>query len=219
MSAYFIIYVATIFLGNISAFAAFWLVAQGYFGAWGIPLLILVIFLADMTGDILWYTLGRTLHDTKPGNWIKKHLPGYKRAEAAIERNGKRLIFAAKFLYASSFPIIFLIGWTRKMDFRRFVKNSVYSILLWLPILLGIAYGIVSGLWPLKSVLVVKNFEWLFLVGLVLFLLLDLAMAKIFGTIFNRRNGNGRNGGKDPENNGGGDQDSSAKNWEKNEQT
>jgi len=63
--AYFIIYIATIFLGNISAFASFWIVFQGYFGMWGVPFLILTIFLADVTGDLLWYALGRATRDTR----------------------------------------------------------------------------------------------------------------------------------------------------------
>jgi len=183
--AYFVIYIATIFLGNISAFAGFWFIFQGYLGPWGVPLLIITIFLADMSGDLLWYSLGRSLHDTRLGRWIKNHLPGYKKAEARIEKNGKHLIFLSKFVYASAFPVIFSIGWTQ-MEFKKFFKNSILSILIWLPILLGLAYGVVSGLWPLHDILVVKNFEWFFLIGLVVFIVLDYLLARIIGKLFRR---------------------------------
>lgn len=184
--AYFIIYIATIFLGNISAFAGFWFIFQGYLGAWGVPLLVITIFLADMSGDLLWYTLGRTLRGTRFGGWVKNHLPGYHKAEAKVEKHGKRLIFLSKFLYASAFPVIFSVGWTQ-MEFKKFFKNSVFSILVWLPILLGLAYGVISGLWPLHDVFLVKNFEWAFLVGLIVFIILDYFLARIIGKLFTKR--------------------------------
>ena len=81
--AYFIIYVATIFLGNISAFVSFWVIAEGYFGAWGVPALILTIFLADLSGDLLWYSLGRGTRNTRFGNWIRRRLPPLARAGGA----------------------------------------------------------------------------------------------------------------------------------------
>ena len=183
--AYFIIYLATIFLGNVSAFAGFWFAAQGYFGPWGIPFLIATVFLANFSGDLLWYTLGRKLHKTRFGNWIKNHIPGYEKIAGRVERNGKRLIFLAKFLYSSSFPVIFAVGWTQ-MEFRRFVRTSILSILLWLPILLGLAYAVISGLSPLDAVDDLKRFEVTFLIGLVLFLVLDYLIAKLFRKFFDR---------------------------------
>jgi len=186
--AYFIIYVITIFLGNIAAFVSFWLVFQGYFGEWGIPALILTIFLADMTGDLLWYSLGRAFRDTRVGNWIKKHLPGRVRIERALMMNGKKWIFLSKFVYASSFPVIFSIGWTR-MEFKKFFRNSLLSILIWIPILLGLAYGLVSGLSPLRAMNAFHDFEWIFFIGLGLFIFLDYLLARVVGKILERREG------------------------------
>ena len=184
--AYLTIYVATIFLGNISAFAGFWLIFQGYLGSWGVPLLILVIFLADLSGDLLWYTLGRTLRKTRLGGWIKNHTPGYQKAEFVVEKNGRHLLFFSKFIYAAAFPVIFSLGWT-KMEFKKFFKNSVLSILIWLPILLGLAYGIVSGLWPLRTVSLLKDFELVFLLGLALFLVCNYLLARALGKFIDWR--------------------------------
>jgi membrane protein DedA with SNARE-associated domain len=184
--AYFIIYLGTIFVGNISAFVSFWIVIKGNFGPWGVPALILIIFIADMTGDLMWYSLGRTVHDTRFGNWIKRRIPGYKKAESKIMENGGLLIFFAKFIYASSFPIIFSLGWTR-MPFKKFFRNSILSILIWLPILIGLAFGLISGLSPLGALAIFKDFQWVFLVGLGLFIFLDYLLARVLGRLFERR--------------------------------
>lgn len=184
--AYFIIYLGTIFVGNVTAFVSFWVVMKGGFGAWGVPLLIVAIFLADLSGDLLWYTLGRTLHDTRFGNWIKRRIPNYERVEAMLNKNGSALIIFAKFVYASSFPVIFSIGWTR-MGFKRFIKSSVLSILIWLPILIGLAFGLVSGLSPLSAISTFKDFEWIFLIGLILFIFLDYLLARVIGRLFEQR--------------------------------
>jgi membrane protein DedA with SNARE-associated domain len=180
--AYFIIYLGTIFLGNISAFVSFWIISRTDFGAWGIPLLILIIFCADLTGDLLWYSLGRKLRGTRFGFWIKNHLPGHNRIESTLENNGKRFLFLSKFIFGFAPPVIFLIGWTG-MHFKTFFKNAVLSVLLWLPILVGLAYGLISGLSPLNAMDDFKKFEWTFVIGLLLFIILDYLVAMGLGTL------------------------------------
>lgn len=186
--AYFIIYLATIFLGNISAFTSFWIVSQGYLGAWGIPLLALTLFLSDLTGDILWYSLGHTTRGTRFGEWLKRRLPWHAKIEQTLTRNGRGLILLSKFVYASAFPVIFSVGWT-KMPFKKFFRSSVLSILLWLPILLGLAYGLTSGLSPLRAISVFRKFEFAFFIGLGLFLFSDYFLAKMFSRLFEKKNG------------------------------
>lgn len=175
--AYFIIYLATIFLGNISAFVSFWIIAQTSLGLLGFPTLILVVFLSDFSGDMLWYSLGRKLRDTRFGGWVKNHLPGHRKAEKVLKYHGRYWIYFSKFVFGSAPLVIFSIGWTG-MKFKAFLKNSVFSILLWLPILIGLAYGLVSGLSPLSAVDDFKKFEWNFLIGIALFIFLDLVVAR-----------------------------------------
>lgn len=188
--AYFIIYAATIFLGNIAAFISFWVVSRGYSGSWGIPLLALAIFCAEATGDLLWYSLGRGLRNTRFGNWIKNHLPGHQKIESILQRNGKKLLFFSKFAYGASFPIIFLVGWTR-MEFARFFRNSILSILAWLPIFFGLAYVLISGLAPLQAVATFKDVEFAFFVALALFLFLHYLIAKAIAILIERKTGAG----------------------------
>ncbi len=186
--AYFIVYIATIFLGNISAFTSFWIVLQSGLGDSSIPLLILVIFLANISGDLLWYGLGRALRGTRFGEWIHNRIPGRERLEQSLERHGRKWMFLAKFFYASSFPVIFSIGWSG-IAFKRFFRNSLLATCAWLPILLGLAFGLISGLSPLAAAAAFKHIEWLFLAGLTLFIVLDYLLAKIIRMLFEKKNG------------------------------
>ena len=186
--AYFIIYLATIFLGNISAFAAFWAVFHGALGFWGIPLLIATIFVADVSGDLLWYSLGRELRDTRLGNFVKNHLRHHEKIERSAQKNGAGLIVMSKFLYASAFPVIFLAGWM-KMEFGKFIKTSLLSIVIWLPILSGLSYGLFSGLSPLGAVSIFKNFELVLVISLALFIVADYFVAKLARKILGRKFG------------------------------
>ena len=184
--AYFIVYLVTIFLGNLSAFAGLWLVFRGYFGIAGVPLMVGTIFLSDLSADVLWYSLGRATRGTRFGNWVKGHLPWHDKIERTIHRNGRGWLFVSKFVYGSTVPIGFSIGWAT-MEFKKFFRNSVFSILAWLPILLLLGYGLVSGLSPLRALAVFHNFEWVFLIGLVLFIILDYLIAKLFSWMFARK--------------------------------
>jgi membrane protein DedA with SNARE-associated domain len=182
--AYFIIYVATIFLGNISAFVSFWVIFEIHFGLIGLLCLVLTIFLSDMTGDLLWYSLGRMLRDTRFGLWMETHLPGHAKIEAMLQERGQRWLFLSKFVLGFAPPVVFSIGWSG-MEFKTFFKNSILSIVLWLPVLTALAYGIVSGLAPLAA----SNFrrvEWVFLGGFVLFIILDYVIATGVGTLAKR---------------------------------
>lgn len=182
--AYFIIYISTIFLGNIPAFASFWLVLHGSFGPWGVPLLVLTLFLSYASGDLLWYGLGRALRGTLLGNFIKKRFaPQQEKIEEKLNENSRGLIFVSKFLYASSSPVIFSVGWA-KIDFKKFFTTSLLSIMVWLPILTAVSYGLISGLTPLRAVSIFKQFGIVFLVGLALFFIVEYALAGVLKKLF-----------------------------------
>ncbi len=176
--ATFIIYVGTIFLGNIAAFTGFWIVAHGYFGAWGVPLLVLAMFLANITGDTLWYSLGHKLRNTRLGGWIKSRIPGHERMERILLHNGRKMLFFSKFMYGASFPVVFLIGWTRT-PFKKFFRTSVLSILAWIPLFLGLAFTLVSGLSPLLAAATLRDVELIFLVVLAVFVAVDFLIGKV----------------------------------------
>lgn len=184
--AYFIIYAATIFLGNISAFASFWVVLQGGFGPWGVPLLLATVFLAEVSGDALWYSMGYTLHGTRLGNFIRNRFTNqHEKLSKIFENNGYGWIILSKFLYASSFPIIFTCGWVG-VPVKKFLRISFVSAGIWLPILLALSVGLFSGLTPLRAISIFKRFETVFLIALASFFIADYFIIKVFKVIFRK---------------------------------
>lgn len=176
LGTYLVIYLTSVILGNIGSFAGFWIIFETNFGFVGFLFLILVIFLADMTEDLIWYSLGRSLRDTRFGLWIEQHIPGHAKAEIMVKEKGLQWLYLSKFIEGGAPIITFSMGWIG-MNFKRFYKNSLLSILLWLPILTILAYGIISGLAPL-AVANLKMIGWVALGGFVLFIVLDYAVAK-----------------------------------------
>lgn len=191
--AYFIIYIATIFFGNISAFVSFWLVFNGTFGMYGGLLLPAILFLSALSGDLIWYSIGKGLHETRLGYFMRNRFaPQHEKVEAAIGKNGHGWIFVSKFLYASSFPVIFTVGWV-DYPFRKFFRTSAVSTVVWLPVLTGVAYGLFAGLSPLQAVASFERIEIIFLIGLGLFVLVEYFLAKIAKKIFRKIFKNGIN--------------------------
>lgn len=192
--AFFIIYLGTIFFGNISAFATFWIAFRGGFGAWGIPLAALVIFAAEVSGDMLWYSLGSTLRDTRLGTFLKNRLPNHEKLESKIQTKIVRMVVLSKFIYASSFPIIFMIGWSR-VAFKRFFRASSLTLAAWVPLLMGIAYGLFSSLSPLGAIATFRQFEINFFIGIAAFIVANYFLTKlvkfVFGKWWKEENGNG----------------------------
>jgi membrane protein DedA with SNARE-associated domain len=175
---YAVIYVGTIFLGNILSFSVLWLAFHGSFGTWGIPLLMLVTYAADVSGDLSWYTLGRKLSGTMFGDWIENHLPRHKIVMKYVERNAARLVLLSKFIYSSTFVIIFTVGWS-KMEFKKFFKTSLVTITLWIPLMTGIVYGLSSGFDALRVISAFHHLEILFGLGLVAFIALNFLISRI----------------------------------------
>jgi membrane protein DedA with SNARE-associated domain len=176
LGAYFIIYLATTLFGNISAFVSFWIVFAANLGPLGFLALVLTVFLADTSADVLWYSLGQSLRDTRFGLWVEKHLPGHAKAEAIFQSKSQKWLLLSKFVLGFAPPVSFSIGWTGGMGFKKFYKNSILASLLWLPVLFGLSYGIASGLTPL-AMSDFRRIEWVVLGGFVLFIAINYAIA------------------------------------------
>ena len=183
-------HMVTIFLGNISAFVVFWVAFAADFARWQVLALFAIIFAGEVTGDCLWYVLGRGLRDTRFGMWIKNHIPRHERAEAAIQKKGKKYLYLSKFAYGSAGFVIFFLGWMR-MDFRTFIKNSLISVILVLPIVFFMAYGLFSGLAPLTAVAAFKSIGRVFLIGIVAFIVLEWLLGKAVKALLGNGDGDG----------------------------
>ena len=96
LGAYFIIYLATVIFGNISAFLSFWIIFTANLGLIGFLFFVLTIFLAETSADILWYSLGRLLRDTRFGLWVEDHLPGHARIQAMFQSKSRKWLLLVK---------------------------------------------------------------------------------------------------------------------------
>jgi membrane protein DedA with SNARE-associated domain len=185
------VYVVTIFGGNISAFINFWLAFALNFEGWRVMALFGVVAAAELTGDCMWFGLGRKLRNTRFGLWIKHHMPGHDRAEGAFQRKGRRFLYLSKFAYGSAAFVAFSLGWTG-MHFRTFARNAAVAILIALPLVFLIAYGLFAGLSPLAAVTQFKHIELLFFIGIIAFFVLEYLVSKAAKMIFtDKMNGNG----------------------------
>ncbi|MBI2033931.1 MAG: VTT domain-containing protein [Candidatus Liptonbacteria bacterium] len=173
--AYLIIFLSAIFIGNIAVFAMLWLVLKGFLGLAGFPLFLITLFVAGLSGDILWYSLGRLLRYTKLGNFIKNHIPRHEKIEEHIHSRTENWIMLAKFIQSSNFPVIFMAGWF-KINFKKFIKTDVLAILTWLTVITALSYVLIAGLGglgPLGSQEAFRRLERLLLPGLVIFFLIN----------------------------------------------
>lgn len=181
-TTYLIAYFSVIFLGNIGAFAGFWLALSGALGKWGVALMVGVTFLADITADFLWYSLGNFLRNTRFGIFIENHLPYHKTIETNFKKY-ERWIFWAKFILFSNFAVIFLAGWT-KIKFSKLIKISFLALLIWEPLLLFITYILTSSLTPLSAVSFFRQFEYLFSVSIIAFLIFHQLIVRLLSRFF-----------------------------------
>lgn len=186
VATYLSIFVAGIFLGNLADFTALWLAFRGYLGNLGVLPVIFVICISDITADLLWYSLGSLLVDTKFSDKLKKYLPFIPRLEARFQENSFRWIFLSKFIWLSAFPVLFYSGWAR-VPIQKVARPAILGILSWLPILTILAYSLFSGLSLVGAEGNFHRLEILFVCGLLGFLFLDFVLGWLVRKLANRR--------------------------------
>ena len=190
--AYIAVYFATIFLGNIGVFSSFWVAFRGGLGEWSVPAAIIIICLAIISADSFWYWLGWKLRGTAFGNWIKRRLPRSDVFESHIEQRGSRWMLFSKFISGANVPLLFSIGWTHGVPYRKFLKNVLLSLSIWLPIMLGLSYAVYTSVIPFVAVQDASRSIEFFVVGIVVFFLLQSLLVVAFKKVF-RKNGKSGN--------------------------
>jgi membrane protein DedA with SNARE-associated domain len=181
--AYFFLYLAIIFIGNIASFSAFWIIIAGKLNFINIFIVLILTYLGDISGDILWFNLGKIFRGTKIGNFILKKIPNKNgQFEKLIQENGLRWFIYSKFFYGSSPLVVFSMGWSN-VNFKKMLRLTLITTLIWLPIFGIISASLILGLIPLSTINIFKKFEWLFIIGLGLFILLEFLLSKLIKKI------------------------------------
>ncbi len=141
---YVLVYIGTIFAGNPVVLGAAWLAWLGKFGTGGIIFTLSVCLVAHLSGDQLWYWLGRFAAYTSIGRWVRKRITPIESFDNFFDEHRIIIIAVGKLLAAPVIPLLFITGWNR-MPWKPYLRVSVISALIWFPILLGIGYGVLSG--------------------------------------------------------------------------
>lgn len=104
------------------------------------PLLAIVAIIGTIGGDVLWYSLGARMQNTRFGKWLDYR---YEKTGAWVYENvvSKYPSYAiiSKFMYFTTRPTIFLAGW-HKLEFKKFLRITSYATAVWALIILGIGY-------------------------------------------------------------------------------
>lgn len=149
--AYIVLYFSIIIFGNAMAFSAFILAFLGGLGQWGMALVILTVILADLSGDTLWFTLGKKLRDTRAGNFIKRHLPHHDLIQKHLHEDSLKWLYFSKFVSSVTAPFLFLLGWSQNISWKKFFAANIKTTIFWVLILLAASTVIGSGLLPFVS--------------------------------------------------------------------
>jgi membrane protein DedA with SNARE-associated domain len=173
------LYLSIIFLGNISAFIALWIVIINKIGILGVLGILVLTYLGDVSGDLLWFNLGKLLKGTRIGFFVLKHLAHQNnKFENAFLKNGLRWFVVSKFFYGSSPPIAFSLGWSN-YDIKKVIKISAIATAFWVPILFGLSFGIIFGILPLKNINFLNKLEWIFIIGIIAFIFAEILISKL----------------------------------------
>lgn len=183
--AYVVLFGATIILGNIASFTALFIGVQNYSHSPVLLFIIFTILVADVVADCTWYSMGRALQETRLGKWIRRRIPKREHIEKHLRVNSRRWIFLSKYIYSSTFAIIFSVGWAR-VPFKKFFPVSLFAIGTSVPLLLLISFGLSKGLTALEAIEIFKHFERILFVGIVVFLILMFVVRKVGHWILDR---------------------------------
>ncbi len=169
---YPILFPFAIIEGPVVMMIAGFLVHQGLFLFWPT---YLVLILGDLTGDIVWYWVGR--RGARPlirryGTWLSLTEENVDNMEKLFHQHQTKILFISKLTGGFGFAIATLIAaGAAKVPFRKYLLLNVFGEFVWAGILMGIGFffGNLYGF-------VDRSFRWAFIVGLVI-----IAFAAMYG--------------------------------------
>ena len=162
---------AVLFLGMFIEGEVFFLTAAifAWHGYLNIGLVVLSTLVGTVSGDILWYFLGRYFGETKIGAWFWSKFKFYHDwlAQNFVSRYW-RMAFYSKFIYYINRLTILFAGW-HKLELKKFLKIQILAILNWIVIMFIVSYflGLAVGAFDAKWIL--KRMEFVFIILIIIF--------------------------------------------------
>jgi membrane protein DedA with SNARE-associated domain len=148
------------------------LVRIGFFEFWPIYLLLIA---GDLTGDIVWYFVGkhgaRSLID-KYGHFFNLNEKDIEFAEDFFHKNQTRILFISKLTMGFGFAIATLVAaGAARVPFKKYFVINLLGGFVWTGILMGVGYFFGNFYLFLN-----KGLRWMFIVALII-----LAMIATYG--------------------------------------
>lgn len=129
-NGYWIMFLLMIVEGPIVTMAAAFLASLGFF-SW--PLVFLVSICGDLTGDVLWYSIGRkwgTAFVNGPGRFIGMKPSLIKKMDRYFDTYGGRTIFLVKSTTGLCL-VTFVAAGIARMDMKKFLSYSLLGGIVW----------------------------------------------------------------------------------------
>jgi membrane protein DedA with SNARE-associated domain len=125
--------------GDATLLTTGFLIKLGYLNPF---LTIPVVLCGAILRDIILYKIGEKYGEKfilKYGKFLLINQETFRKIEKRLKKTRGKTIFFSKFIYGLNHIAIFAVG-AIKIDFRRFLKIDILTILIWEAILLGLGY-------------------------------------------------------------------------------
>ncbi len=148
-----------------------------------------VIIAGTIVGDMAWYGLGKVLRGTRFGIWLDRK---YERPGDAIEKmiteHYGRFAVLSKFLYFTTHPTVFLVGW-HDYKFKKFLWITTYATIIWAVtvLIVGYIFGYAISLIGFRKI--VKRIEIFAVVLFAAVFVAERILKKILARKFTKRTG------------------------------
>lgn len=132
---YILAFFGMVFEGDGALFTLAFLTAEGFFDVCD---MLIVVFLSVLFGDTLWYWIGRKYIASFPriAGWVDRFAKSFDRH--LLERPTRTLLLT-KFVYGAHHAVLVRAGMS-KMDFRKFIKSDLISIVVWIGVIGSLGY-------------------------------------------------------------------------------
>ena len=178
---YPIAYPLTIVEGPVVMLLSGFLVRLGFFAFWPI---YLVLIAGDLTGDIVWYWVGRSGARTiinKYGRFLNLTEENVDRAEKFFHEHQVKILFISKITMGFGFALATLVAaGAAKVPFKKYLTINFIGEFIWAGILVGAGYFL-GNLYTLVD----KSLRIAFVVAAIVFLgLVAYGFSKFMGKRF-----------------------------------
>ena len=161
---YVIVYPLAVVEGPILSMISGFLVRTGFFDFWPIYILLMA---GDLTGDILWYLVGR--HGARPlieryGRFLSITEANVEKMEGHFHKHQMKILFISKLTTGFGFAIATLIAaGAVHVPFKKYLTINFFGQFIWTGALLAVGFFF-GNLYTLVD----KSLRWAFIVALVI---------------------------------------------------